>query len=466
MIATCVIRKNFITFSVILVIMYRTFKPHIKWSARKGYVANMQKSYLLLLTVILLIPLNAGAEDLIKKGDTLDLARCIEIALKKQPSIVAAANILKVNESKVGQAKANYYPQINWSSNYSRISPAQTTLLKKNDTYDDYQSNLTLSQNIYDFEKTSTQVKIQRLNLDSSRSDFENVSIQIAFGVKQAYFGVLQAKRSRDVANETVQQFKQHLDRAKGFFEVGVKPKFDVTKAEVDLSNAKLNLIKVENGLRIARVNLNNAMGVPEAPEYTIVDDFIFKKYEIPFEDAIKRAYAGRHDLLSVTTKKEAAERTIELQKKGYFPTLSGNASYGFSGEDFPLEKGWNVGATLTFPIFSGLLTKYQVEEARANLDVLKANEESLKQTIHLDVQQAYLNLQEASDRISTAELAVRQANENLDLANGRYASGVGNPIEVTDALVAVSNAKTAYIAALYDYKIAQASMEKAMGTK
>jgi TolC family type I secretion outer membrane protein len=461
-----VIHKNFITFSVTLVIMYRTFKTHIPGSVRKGYVAYMQKSYLLLITALLIIPCHAGAEDLIRKGDTLDLTQCIEIALKKQPSIVAATNILKVNESKVGQAKANYYPQLNWSSNYSRISPAQTTLLRKNDAYDDYQSNLTLSQNIYDFEKTSTQVKIQRLNLDSSRSDFENVSILIVFGVKQAYFSALQAKRNRDVAEETVQQFKQHLDRAKGFFEVGVKPKFDVTKAEVDLSNAKLNLIKMENALRIARVNLNNAIGVPEAPEFTIVDDFIFRKYEISLEDAVKRAYAGRPDLLSLSTKKEAAERTIDLQKKGYFPTLSGNASYGFSGEDFPLEKGWNIGATLTFPLFSGLLTKYQVEEARANLDVLKANEESLKQTIHLDVQQAHLNLREASDRISTTELTVRQANENLELANGRYAAGVGNPIEVTDALVALSNAKTAYIAALYDYKIAQASMEKAMGTK
>jgi len=60
----------------------------------------------------------------------------------------------------------------------------------------------------------------------------------------------------------------------------------------------------------------------------------------------------------------------------------------------------------------------------------------------------------------------VRQANENLELANGRYAAGVGNPIEVTDALISLSNAKTAYIAALYDYKLSRASLEKAMGMK
>ena len=427
----------------------------------------MKKIFLMFLSIILMIlPLNAGAEDYIKKGDTLDLKQCIEIALKKQPNIVAAMGTVNINQSRVGQAKANYYPQINWSSSYNRINPATGTLFKSGSSYDEYLSNVNLSQTIYDFEKTSTQVKIQNLNLDSSRSDLDNVSSQIVFGVKQAYFGLLQAKRNRDVAVETVQQFQQHLDQAKGFFEVGTKPKFDVTKAEVDLSNAKLNLIKVENTFRIAKVNLNNAIGMPKAQEYTIVDDFVFQKYDITLDEALKRAYITRPDLQSIIAKNEAAERTIDLQKKGYYPTLSGNANYGVSGEEFPLERGWSVGATLNFPLFSGFSTKYQVEEARSNLSVLKANEEALRQSIHLDVEQGYLNLQQASDSITTTELTVRQATENLELANGRYASGVGSPIEVTDALVSLANAKTAYIASLYDYKVAQASMEKAMGVK
>ena len=158
--------------------------------------------------------------------------------------------------------------------------------------------------------------------------------------------------------------------------------------------------------------------------------------------------------------------KTIDLAKTGYYPYITGNANYGFESREFPLDKGWTVGAQLTVPIFSGNLTKYQVEEAKAALDVLKANEETLRQSIFLEVQQAWLNLQLARDQISAAELTVRQAGENLDLANGRYAAGVGNPIEVTDSLVALANARTAHVAALYNYKIAQASMEKAMGVR
>ena len=439
----------------------------------------MKRYIFFMAFIIFLIPLKVKGEEIIKKGESLNLNRCVEIALKMHPNIIAATNTVNANESRVGQSKSNYYPQINWSSNYSRISPASGTsgslsgtgstgvsFGRTNESFDQYSTGFNLSQTIYDFGKTPTQVKIQNLNLDSSRSDLGNVSEQVVFNVKQSYFGVLQAKRNRDVSTETVKQFQQHLDQAKGFYEVGTKPKFDVTKAEVDLSNAKLNLIKSENALRLAVVNLNNAMGVPEAPEYILDDNLSFQKYNITFEDALAKAYQDRPDLQSIIAKRRAAESSIGLARKGYYPVLTGNAAYNWSGETFPLEHSWNVGATLSLPLFSGFLTKYQVEEAKATLNVLKANEESLKQSVFLDVQQAYLNLKDAEERIPTAELNVKQAEENFEIANGRYTAGVGNPIEVTDAEVTLSNAKTAYIQALYDYKVARASLEKAMGLK
>jgi outer membrane protein TolC len=267
-----------------------------------------------------------------------------------------------------------------------------------------------------------------------------------------------------EVSAESVRQFEQHLEQAKGFFTVGTKPKFDVTKAEVDLGNAKLNLILAENALRLAVVNLNNSFGVPDAPEYTLEDNLSFQKYDITLEDSLSKAFQDRPDLKSVVARRQASESSIDLAKTGYYPVLTGNAAYSWSGEKFPLEHGWDVGAALSFPIFSGFLTKYQVQEAKANLNVLKANEESVKQTVISDVQQAFLNLKAAEQRVPTAKLNVEQARENLDIANGRYSAGVGNPIEVTDAEVSLITAKTSYIQALYDYKVAQASLEKAMG--
>ena len=432
----------------------------------------MKKIILLLIFVGLFLPFRAAAEAPIKKGETLELERCIEIALKKHPGIQAAAYTLKAGESRVGLAKSGYYPQVSGSASYSRTDQTTTTTTagrfptSGGSVYDSYGSSVVLSQNLFDFGKTSTQVKIQNLNLDASRSDFDTTNAQVVFGVKQAYYGRLLTKRNRDVAREVVGQYEQHLGQAKGFFEVGLKPKFDVTKAEVDLSNAKLNLLKAENALRLAQVTLNNAMGLPEAPDYEIQDSLAFQRVELDLDQSMKKAYDRRPDLQSILAKKKSLDENITLQMKGYTPYVTGNAGYGWGGESFPLNQGWSIGATLNIPLFSGFSTKYQVDEARANLDVLKANEETLRQGIFLEVKQAWLNLQEAADRIVTAEVIVRQAAENLELANGRYAAGVGSPIEVTDALVAESNAKTSFGAALYDYKMAQATMEKATGER
>ncbi|MCC7202674.1 MAG: TolC family protein [Nitrospirae bacterium] len=417
----------------------------------------MNKLTLSALIFIMAIPSLGLAEDLVKQGEQLTLERCIEIALAKHPSVVASANTLSVSESRVGQAEAKYYPQVNWMAGYRRISPGSS---------DQYSSSITLSQNIYDFGKTPAQVSVQKRNLESAGSDLQDVSDQIIFNVRQAYYGVLQAQRNREVAAETVRQFAQHLEQARGFYEAGSKPKFDVTRAEVDLSNARLGLIRSENALRTAMVNLSNAMGIPAAPEYTIEDSLSFQRYNITLEDATKRAYESRPDLRSANARKQAAEASVRLAKTGYYPELSGSASYNWEGEGFPLDHGWNIGATLSLPLFSGFLTRYQVEESGATLNVLSANEELLRQTILLEVQQAYLNLTEAEERIPASELVVKQAEENLDIANGRYTAGVGSPIEVTDAEVALSSAKTAYIQALYDYRIAQASLEKAMGAR
>ncbi|MBI5197389.1 MAG: TolC family protein [Nitrospirae bacterium] len=400
-------------------------------------------------------PFKAEAEDLIPKGAFMTLEKCIEITLQKHPNIVAAAHTVKIGQARVGQAKADYYPQVSAAAGYRRLSSdseRSTGITDTSDTSDQYSGSLSLTQNIYDFGKRPTQVEIQDLNLDASLSDLADVSDQLIFNVKQAYFGVLQAQHNRDVSVETVRQFEQHREQAKGFYEVGTKPKFDLTKAEVDLSNAKLDLIRAENTLKIAKANLNNAMGLPDAPEYTIEDNLSFREYHVTFEDAIQRAYATRPDLRSVVARRTAAERSIDLAMKGHYPDLTGSASYTWTGDRFPLDRGWNVGASLSFPLFSGFETYYQVEASRNGLNVSRADEALLRQNIFLEIQQSYLNLQEAKERIAVAELAVRQAEENFEITQGRYAAGIGHPIEITDAEVALSEAKTAHIQALYDY--------------
>lgn len=422
---------------------------------------------MLIIIFALWLPLTARAANTEDKIATYNLEQCIAMALEKHPSITASAGAIRANESKVGQAKANYYPQLNLSTGYQRIGPASPSSYSgSKDPYNQYSASVDLGMTLFDFGKTSTQVKIQDLNVNASRADYDDVVTQVVLNVKKAYYNLLQIQRNRDVAVDTMKQFQQHLEQANAFFRIGTKPKFDVTKAEVDLGNARLNVLKAENALHIALITLKDVMGIPQNPDFNIVDNLSFQKSDLQLNDVLNTAYSNRPNLRSVVARREAAERSIDLAQKGYYPVLSGSAGYGYSGTEFPIDSGWNAGASLSFPLFNGLSTKYQVDEARANLEVLKANEASIRQGIRLDVQQAFINVQDAAEQISMSELTVLQAKENYDLASGRYRTGVGSPIEVADATISLNNARANLNTALYNYKTAQAALDKAIGAK
>ena len=443
----------------------------------------MNKVISLIITIFFLLPAGVMAEEpqpagnLFRKDEVLTLSRCMEIALRQQPSMLASTYTVNASQSRVGEAQSGYFPQVSVSGGYNRIQPMPgssnattpgfVTTTRVN-TFDQYSGTAALTQMIYDFGKTPTQVSIAQLNLVASRADLDATRAQTILAVKQAYFGLLKAQRNLEVAKETVSQYVQHLDQAKGFFEVGVKPKFDVTKAEVDLSNAQLNLITADNALKIARVTLNNAMGLSNPPEYRIEDSLSFIRKDLTLAKAIDTSMQNRPEVLATERRVKAAEENVSLATKGFFPVISGSAAYSrASVNEVNLKQdGWNAGVSISIPIFSGFLTYHQVKEADANYSAAKANFDLLKLNVVLEVQQAYLNLLAAADRIPTSELAQRQATENLEIASGRYGAGVGNPIEVTDAQVTYTNAKTTYTQALYDYNIAVANLDKSMGLK
>jgi outer membrane protein TolC len=402
----------------------------------------------------------------IEEGEVLDLERCVAIGLKNHPGMLSAAGGVKASESRVMGARSGYYPQVSASATYSRVHPSGTTSggVSGEGSYDQYQDSVSLDQTLFDFGKTSAGVDVAGLGARASRADLADEASQVVLGVKQAFYAERQARRSLEAYSQEVVQYEQHLEQARRYYEVGVKPKIDVTNAEVALGQARLNELKARNAVRIARITLNNAMGVPDAPAYELREETSSWDYPMDLATALKRGYETRADLASARARREASERSVDVAEKGYYPVLSGNAGYAWSGQGYPLEREWSVGAVLSVPLFSGFQTRAQVAEARGNVETARGDEEQVRQAVRYDVEQAYSNLTLAREGIVLAELTMKQATENRELAQGRYASGVGSTIEVTDALVSEINAKTTYINALYGFRIAVASLEKAMG--
>jgi outer membrane protein TolC len=413
-------------------------------------------------------------EELPPPGKPLTLEQCTALALKYHPSLRVSQETVIASKARVEQALANYYPQVNVTGSYNTSTANFSSVggtvraggLGYNWTfYDLYSAGASLNQNIYDFGRTSNSVKINRENVKASEEDLNTTKQSVVLNVRQAYYGVLQGLEISKVAEDTVNQSKQHLDQAQGFYQAGTRPKIDVTKAEVDLANAELALIVAKNNYQVARVTLNNAMGLRQDLKFAINESIDLKPKTFTLAEIFESAYSKRPEILQLKARQRSQDATVKLAQASYYPTLSGVANYLYRGTDLsPMYWDLSVGAILTIPIFSGFSSPNQVAEARANLRNLQAQEENLLLNIRLEAEQAYLNQKQAIDRIAVAEKAVRQAQENYDLATGRYQVGVGSPLEITDAEVSLANAKANYIQALYDMKVSEAKIEKAMG--
>ena len=406
-------------------------------------------------------------------GKPLTLEQCVAIGLKFNPALRGNQASVEAQKARVEQALSAYYPQLNFNASYNTNTYNFVSLGGQTRPYtyawtfvDIFSMGPNLTQTIYDFGRTSSAVKQNRENVKASEQDLVATRQAVILNVKQAYFGALQTQHLVEVAQDVVKQSRQYLDQAKGFYQAGTRPKIDVTRAEVNLANAELGLITAKNNHLVARVNLNNAMGLTEKLDFPLEDITGITPGGVELEEIIKTAFERRPELLQLKAKQRSQEAAVELARSSYFPILSGTAQYLLRGRHMPNDLAWDafLGATLTVPIFSGFSTPNQVSEQRANLRNLLSQEETLKLNIRLEAEQAYLSQKQAEEQVRVSQKTVEQAKENYDLAAGRYQVGVGSPLEITDAEVALANARVNYIQAIYNYKIAEARIEKAMG--
>src|SRR5437667_773750 len=393
------------------------------------------------------------------------LEECIEIALRQQPTLRAAAAPVAAGRERVWEAAAAYLPQV--SANYlaSRRHGSPSSLSNINagggETRPLYSTAVALSQVLFDFGQNLELIHAAQASAEALAADADTLHDTVVFNVQQAYFALLAAYRLRDVAEETVAQNEKHLDLAQGRHDVGLAPRFDVTNAQVQLATAELNRVTARNNVSLGRETLRNALGLLGPLDFDIVDSLEQPRSEVGDAEALDLAYANRPELKSLAAQERADIERIKAIEKDYLPKLTLASNVTWSGARYPLQETWNFGGLVNLSIFNGGLTTAQVGEAKANLDNLRATEDATRQNVTLEVRQALLNLRQAAESIGVADKGLQQARENLTLAEGRYKTGVGNIIELTDAQVSLATAEASRVQALVGYRTALAALER-----
>jgi len=307
---------------------------------------------------------------------------------------------------------------------------------------------------------------------DAVRSEVVRDKADLVLNIKTAYWNLYRAKEIKRLADENVKQIASHLEDAENLMKQGMATTNDVLKVRVQLSNSKILQSDAVNNVRLATISFNSTIGIPLDTEIGIASALTpTTKGHPELEKVLTSALNVRPELLAMESRVKAANAAVTSAAGNWFPQifLTGNYYYARPNQRIIPAKDefkdtWDFGITLQFDLWNNLTALHQTNQAKAQYEQTKDALVTLRDGITLDVTQAYLSFEQATERIHLAELTVEQANENYRTAAEKYKSGLTTSSELLDAEVALLQSKLQLTQSLVDHELAEARLEKAVG--
>jgi outer membrane protein len=411
----------------------------------------------------------------------MTLAEVERIAAEQQPQLLVARANTHTAVAQAEQARAPLLPQVTGTAAYTRQTgnfvprpgvipgagavPTGGSLFSQ--SFDYWNFGVSATQLLYDFGQTTNRSKAAYLNADAQRYSERTTKLQITLAVRRAYFNARANRELAVVAKETLGDQNKHLLQVQGFVQVGTQPPIALAQQKAAVANAVVQLITAQNNYETAKAQLNQAAGIPGGTDYDVSDDALeaTPDEDQPLETLVAKAIAARPELATLGKQREAQEATLASARGGYGPTLA--ASAGATEQGLRLDQmvpNWNVGVGLTWSLFQGGLTQGEVRQAEAGIDSVEAQRSLEELQVRLDVDSARLAVRAAKATMGAVDDALLSAREQLRLAEQRYATGVGNIIELVDAQVAYTTAAAQVVQARYGLATARAQLLAALG--
>lgn len=407
----------------------------------------------------------------------LDLEETIQRALLTNPSVKIAEYNRKAAKADYSAAKGARGISISLSHESGRGGYADNHILRdaagrilSNDKQigNTHSNSITASLPIFTGGELQGQIGQAKANYRSMLSAEEQAYNEMKETATTGYFNMLNATNMKALRQESVDRLQAHLDNVIAQYNVGIVARADVLRSEVELANAQQNYITASNEYDVAEATLNNIIGTPLGTTLLLKDRLQYEPYENDMAYCLAYSEQHRPELKQAEYAIDSAEAALVVARSGHMPKVYANASnnWGGNGSDWPGDddENWSVGVTASMNVFDSGVTWSKIHAAQENLAKAKESQRQIKDNVELEVRTDYLNLREAEKRISTTQVAVASAEEDYHIAVVRYQAGVGTNIDVMDAQEALTQAKTNYYHALYNYNTSKAALNTSMG--
>lgn len=407
----------------------------------------------------------------------LNLPKTVQMALDYNRDIKNSQYALKKAEYAINQAQAGKKPSVdyNFGAQRSRATDAATysraasLMGSANSISNAFSNGISVNIPLYTGGLVEGQIDVAKLGKTNAQEEILRVEQATKYSAIEGYYGLLAYQELQGVYHEAVDNLQGHLDNVQAQYNVGTKAKVDVFSSDVSLANAKTTAITADNNVAIAESNLNNILGLPLETKLNLADHQLpFDTYNISLQEAMDYAMKYRPEVLQAAIAVQEAERSIDIADAGNKPTVAITGGNDWADNTFPgidaNKRSWKVAAGVTYNFYDGGATKAKVNQAKQDLLVARETEQKTRESVQLQVKQAYLSIRSAAQKVEETQTVVDQARENYRIQNIRYQAGVGINLDVLDAQLSLNQAQVNHIQALYDYNVGIAKLEQVMG--
>ncbi len=400
-------------------------------------------------------------------SSVLTLEQSIQLALDQNEEIKTAESGMEAAKWSLAQAKGARQPSLTYSHTAAKIGGKYWQTFHITDDPSSYFINtFSAAYPVYTGGSIESGIRAAALGEEISGLQLKNAKQQIRFSATQAYFNILACQNFEQAQEKAVAQLAEHLDQVDQQFGVGLVARADVLRSEVALASAQQALVTAKNNTAVAKASFNKLLGRSVQEPVTIADALTYEPAHYDLQECLAYAQRNRPDFEASEKSVDTAREQVKIAAAGNKPNVALSASYTTYDTKFDefATKQWMAGVNVSLNIFDGDVTASKIKAAKAQVAQAQHRAKNESSTVEFEVQQSYLDMKRAESNIATNKTAVAKAEEDFRLAGARYGAALGTNLDVVDAEVALTNARTAYIQSLYDYNVSKASLEKAMG--
>ncbi len=421
--------------------------------------------------------------------DSLSLRQAINIAFERSSLVTTLQNTYQSQEYNIRNAKGLLFPTLSLTGGYSRnisstkggavvVDPATGvpyTVEGSSNGTNNFSLGVNSNITLYNGFANTRNVDLQEASLTGIAINLERTKSDIMLNVTSNYIDILKKQRIVIANQQNLEVSLKQLEFVRAYMEVGKRTLSDVYKQDVVVSQNELKVEQSRNDVNKSKVDLLFNMNENIIREYNIRQNDINTNLSVNdmrlivdrtsnIQELVSRAKINRKEYKFILQDIEINEITLDIARKNlYFPSITGNAQYNWSGDAIDAidnRKVLTLGIGLSYPIFQGFSTKVREQIAEVNIKQRREDLNQLVQQFTSDIRKAHYDLETAFKQYEILERSIISAQQDVLLSEESYRVGLNTLLDVQTAQNNLNSIQISRITALYDFITAKARLD------